>query len=228
MDEKEILKLWSVYDKKLEETLSVNRMNVEGITRLKIKSVLASMQPLKVFTLVAGIMWVAFGGVIVVAMATNAYAEVSKFFLFSAGIQLLLTAMAVWVYLYQLIIIQQVDITEPILQTQETLQRLKSSTLLVARLLFLQLPLWTTFYITDGMLAHGNIYLLMVQALVTLSATSLAVWLFINIKFENRHKKWFQLLFSGNEWTPVIKAFEFVDDLQAYKGEDQSKYLTRK
>lgn len=217
MEDIEIINLWKSYDKKLEETLLLNRKNVEDITKMKVQSLLASMKPLKLFTILVGIVWVGLGSVIIINLFIYAYTKVSLFFLFSAGIQVLLTAIALVIYIYQLILIHQVDISEPILATQDKLARLKSTTLLVARLLFLQLPLWTTFYWNKGMLENGNIGLYILQIVITLLFTFSAVWLFRNIKYENRDKKWFRLIFDGKEWTPLINSMELLDQINDYK-----------
>ncbi|MFM9950471.1 MAG: hypothetical protein ACKV1O_21220 [Saprospiraceae bacterium] len=220
MEDQAMIELWKSYDKKLEENLILNRKNTEDITKMKVQSFIASMKPLKIFTILVGLIWVGLVGTVVANLFIHAFAEVSKFFLFSATIQLLLTAAGIWIYLYQLIVIHQVDISEPVLATQEKIARLKSSTLWVTRLLLLQLPVWTTFYLSEGMLKNGNIWMYLVQFLVTGSFTYLAIWLFLNIKFENRDKKWFRLIFDGNEWNPVMKSMELLGDIESWKNEN--------
>ena len=122
----------------------------------------------------------------------NLWSIASPFFLISAGIQVVLTKLAIGVYLYQLYLIRKVDLSEPVLFSQERLSRLKSSTLWVTRILFLQLPVWTTFSLHTGMLHNGNILLLTIQGLIALFSVYAAVWLFLNIKYDNRDKKWFR------------------------------------
>ncbi|MFM7428808.1 MAG: hypothetical protein ACKO1F_02800 [Flammeovirgaceae bacterium] len=51
--------------------------------------------------------------------------------------------------------------------------------------------------------------------------TVVAVWLFFNIKYENKDKKWFRLLFGGTEWTPIIKSLEFANDLEVFRNENR-------
>ncbi|MEP7318318.1 MAG: hypothetical protein ABI921_06245 [Panacibacter sp.] len=217
MQDTEIINLWKSYDKKLDEALLLNRQNVADITRMKVKSSLASMKPIKYFAILVGIIWVGFGSVVITNLIIYAFAVTSKFFLFSIAIQLLLTAVAIIIYIYQLILIQQVDINEPVLITQERLARLKSSTLLVTRILFLQLPLWTTFYLSEGIFKNGNMIFYIIQGIVTFSFTWLALWLFFNIKYENRNKKWFRLIFEGREWNPVIKSMELLSQIEEYR-----------
>lgn len=217
MENSEIINLWKSYDKKLDENLSLNKKNAEDITKIKVRSFLASMKPVKIFTILVGMLWVGVGSVIIANLFLFAFEEVSTFFLFSAALQLLLTAIAIIVYIYQLILIYQVDISSPVLETQENLAKLKSSTLWVTRILFLQLPLWTTFYLSESIFENANILFLIIQGIVTFAFAYVAVWLFINIKYENRDKEWFKILFRGKEWEPIIKAQEFLREIEEFK-----------
>lgn len=220
MEHAELINLWKSYDKKLEENLSLNRKNAEDITHIKVQSFLASMRPLKIFTLLAGVLWVAFVDILLVVFFPIA----NPFFLISAGLQVLLTKLAIGIYLYQLFLLHQIDLSKPIVTTQEKLSRLTSSTLWVARLLLLQLPVWTTFYWNNSMLENGTIWLYGVQAVVTLSCTYIAIWLFVNIKYENREKQWFRFIFGGKEWDPVIQSMELLKQIQEYKNEPESQH----
>lgn len=213
MNDTEILNLWKSYDKRLEETLHLNRKNAEEIMHLKIRSAVSSMKPIKIFTIVCGILWV----VLVDVILLGSFSSASSFFIVSMGLQSILTKVAIFVYLYQIVLIHQVDINKPVLQTQKKLASLQSSTLWITRLLFLQLPLWTTFYLSKGMLLGSNFFALSIQFTITLCFLYLSVWLFLNIKPENMHKKWFKLIFNGKEWTPVVKSLEMLKETEAFK-----------
>lgn len=216
MEDKELIHLWKSYDQKLEETLLLNRELATDITRIKVQRFMASMKPVKIFAIFIGLCWVAFVDMLIVRLLHSA----SPFFLVSAGIQVLLTKLAIGIYIYQLILVQQVDIDGPVLAVQEKLSRLRSSTLWVARLLFLQLPVWTTFYLSKAGLLQAGTLLVLIQLLVTVAFTSLAVWLFFNIRYENRNKKWFRLIFSGREWDPIIRSMELLGQVRGYKVEE--------
>jgi len=215
MENTDIINLWKSYDKKLEENLVLNKKNAEDITKLKVQSLLQSMKPLKIFTIFIGILWIGFIDTLII----SSFRIGSPYFLISAIIQVVLTKLAIGIYLYQLILIQKVDISKPILNTQEKLSRLKSSTLWVTRLLFLQLPVWTTFYLNESMLTNRNIWLYILQFLVTASFSYIAIWLFFNISYENRDKKWFRYIFEGKEWTPIIKSIELYNEIEEFKRE---------
>jgi len=218
MEDIEIINLWKSYDKKLEENLLFNRKNAEDITRIKVQSFLASMKPMKIFIILVSIVWIGFVDILII----NIFDVASPFLLVSAAIHVLLTKLAIAIYLYQLILIYQVDINEPILATQEKLVRLRSSTLWVSRLLFLQLPVWTTFWWNEVMFQEWNVFQWLITGSITLAFVFAAIWLFFNIKFENRDKKWFRLLFTGIEWNPVIKSMELLSQINEYKTENKT------
>ena len=156
MNENELKLLWQSATEKLESSLQVNKKNTDDITRLKAQNVLSSMKPIKIFTLVVGILWVIGLGIVLFNLFVNAYDKVSLFFLYSATTQVLLTAISVAVYVYQLVLINEIDFSGSVLTIQEKVSKLKISTLNVTRLLFLQLPVWTTFYWNEKMFIAEN------------------------------------------------------------------------
>ena len=213
MEELEIKKLWTMYDKRLNENLVFNTRNAEQITHLKIQSVLSSMKPLKFTGIILGILWVLFvGNLILKGIYTASY-----FFLVSAGLQVLVSILAIGVYVYQLYLINDIDITGSVLITQEKIARIRASTLLIVRLIFLVIPVFTTFYWTSDMFTKENTLLWVVQSAVTMSFIFTGIWLFIHINYENRDKKWFKLLFSSREWNPIIKSVELLDEIKEYR-----------
>ncbi len=221
MEDIEIINTWKSYDKKLEENLIFNKKITNEIIKMKVQSFLALMMPLKIFTVLIGLVWVIFVDILIV----NLFQIANPFFLISAGIQVVLTKLAIGTYLYQLILIHQTNRDEPILVTQIKVASLKSTTLWVARLLFLQFPVWTTFYWNESMLRNGNVWLYILQIIVTASFTYLAVWLFLNIKYENRDKKWFLYIFNGTEWNPVMKSLELLSQIKEYKNETERSVI---
>ncbi|WP_337043556.1 hypothetical protein [Emticicia sp. 17c] len=213
MEDTELIALWKNYDKKLGENLRLNRKNAEDITQIKVRSFLKSMQPIKIFAIIIGIVWVGFIDMVVLASY-----QAGNYFLFgSALVQTVLTKLAIGVYVYQLVLIHQANINDAVLVTQEKIARLKSSTIWVARLLFLQLPVWTTFYWTSAMITQNGWLFYAIQLPVTGAFVYAAIWLFFNIRYEHRDKKWFKLIFNGIEWEPVMQSIALLNQIEGYK-----------
>jgi hypothetical protein len=221
MQELEIKQLWKAYQERIEENLQINEQNTQDITKMKIQTLLSSMKPIKIFTLIVGFLWVFPLGFILSSLFIHAYDEANLFFLYSMSIQVVICAIAMAVYIYQLILISKVDFTLPVLEIQAHLAAIKKSTLWVTRILFLQLPVWTTFYLSENTLLNGGVYWLIIQVIVTGLFTFLAAWLFVNIKYENRRKKWFQWIFKGKEWTPLMKSMELLNQISEFRKPDE-------
>jgi hypothetical protein len=214
MNELELKNLWQTSNENLEKNIY---MNTQEISQLKVQTFLNSMKPIKIFTLIIGILWVGIGAIVLSNLYLNTFSVANKFFLFSATIQILLTAIALFIYIYQLIEIYQIEIYDPIIQTQEKLAQLRLSTLWSARILFLQLPVWSTFWWNESMFQSWNIFQWSFTLLITISLTFIALWLFVNIKLENRNARWFKLIFNGKDWTPLMKSMELLEQVKDYK-----------
>lgn len=216
MNEIQLMELWQAANVKLENNISITRENIEDVTKMKVHTLLSSMKPVKVFAVITGILWVVFGIFVVAKFIMYEFDKISHWFIFSAAFQILLTAIALLLYIYQTVHIYQANISDSIVKTQKKLATLTTTSLWIARILFLQLPFWTTFYWNKDMMENGNSVLWVFQIACTLSLTFISVWLFFNIKYENKDKKWFRFIFSKNEWDPVLKAIELNRQISAF------------
>ncbi|SKB70332.1 hypothetical protein [Dyadobacter psychrophilus] len=210
MQESELIALWQSYNQKLEENLVLNRQNASAITLIKVKSLISSMVPMKIFVIITTSIWVTF--LVIVLYRTFAYA--SPFFWFSIATHAILVTVVIAIYVYQVVLIYQTDLNEALLKTQYRLASLKSSTLWIYKLMFLHAPVWTTFTIQQRM--FSNPAWLTAQIIVSLVFLTIALWLFVNIKYENRGKKWFRMIFNGRDWDPMIKSFEMLRQIKGY------------
>ncbi|SDD54090.1 hypothetical protein SAMN04487996_101271 [Dyadobacter soli] len=215
MQESELIELWRSYDRKLEENLTLNRQNAAAITLMKIKSVVGSMVPMKIFVIIVSALWLSLVGVVLY----RTYDYASPFFWYSIAIHAVILAFVTGVYVYQVVLIYQTDLSEALVATQYRLAQLKGSTLLIARLMFLHAPIWTTFSIQQRMFQHP--VWMTVQILFTIVFVVGALWLFFNIRYENREKKWFKFIFRGNQWEPVVKSIEMLREIEQYKTDGQ-------
>jgi Na+-driven multidrug efflux pump len=117
------------------------------------------------------------------------------------------------------VLIRQINKSNNITQTQHKLAQLQTSTMHITRILFLQSPFYTTWFLSVDMLAGTSAGLLIFQCCITIFFTLLAIWLYRNIKYENADKKWFKILFSGKEWTSVTAAIAFMQEIEDFKND---------
>jgi hypothetical protein len=218
MEDIALKEMWANYDKKLEKALALNHRLITEIQAQKARSVLRPLKTVKAIAVVSGLIWSLFLSVLVF-FAISDMTPYRLFFIISALSIVLLTVAAIVVYIRQIVLIQQIDNNMIIVEAQRKLAALQSSTINIARLLFLSAPFYTTFYFNKSMFEHGTIGLWVFQLTVTAAFATVSIWLYRNIKMENAGKRWFKIIFGTSEWTSVIKAMNFLKEIEAYEKE---------
>ena len=221
MNDTDLKYLWQAGNNQIAISQKSDKTSLDNLTKRNVSHFLSSMKPIKIFTLLVGLLWVFSIGYVLIKLTINAYDQVSLYFLYSAYFQVMLTAMAVILYIIQLSTLYSIDFNKPVVILQKTLINLKVSTLNVTKILILQLPFWTTFYWNESMFKNGTLPLFILQGAVTISFTCLAIWLFFNLKFENADKWWFKLLLQGKEWEPLITSIDILNDMEEEVASDK-------
>ncbi len=70
------------------------------------------------------------------------------------------------------------------------------------------------------MMADPGILVYTVQLPISLAFLGLSIWLFLNIKYENKEKKWFQLIFQDKAWTQMLRAQDLLEELAQFEKQD--------
>jgi hypothetical protein len=214
MNETDLKYLWQIGNEQIAISQKSDKTSLDNLTKRNLSHFLSSMKPIKIFTLLVGLLWLLGIGYVLLKLTINAYDQVSLYFLYSAYFQVMLTAMAVIIYIIQLSTLYSIDFNKPVVILQKTLIKLKASTLNVTKILILQLPFWTTFYWNESMFKNGTLPFFILQGAVTISFTYLSLWLFFHLKFENADKWWFKLLLQGKEWEPLITSINILNEME--------------
>ena len=218
MDDITLKEMWAGYDKKLEKSLALNHRLIIEIQTQKARTALRPLKAIKIIAVVLGILWSLLLSVLV-CLALSAMTYYRHFFIISALAVIIITVVAVIVYIRQIVLIQQIDNSMHVVETQRKLASLQSSTINIARILFLSAPFYTTFYINKSMFEHGTIGLWVLQLTVTTVFTIMSIWIYRNARMENADKRWFKFIFGSSEWTSVTKAMNFLKEIDAYEKE---------
>ena len=221
MNDTDLKYLWQAGYEQIAINQKSDKTSLDNLTKRNVSHFLSSMKPIKIFTLLVGLLWVFSIGYVLIKLTINAYDQVSLYFLYSAYFQVMLTAMAVILYIIQLSTLYSIDFNKPVVILQKTLINLKASTLNITKILILQLPFWTTFYWNESMFKNGTLPLFILQGAVTISFTYLSLWLFFHLKIENADKWWFKLLLQGKEWEPLITSIGILNDMEEEVASDK-------
>ena len=222
MEDIELRNIWQSYDRKLEESRILNMQSwvlnfkcFEALQRQKAKSKLNALAAFKSGAVILGIIWILFLGVLVYGVQlTNMY------FSFSVSVIILHNVFAIAVYIKHIIIIKRINYSESITDTQRKLSRLQFSTINSTRILFLQTPFYATWWWNSSILDFNSVSFWAITFPVTLFLVLAAIWLFRNISLKNMHKKWLRnLMMAGPEYKYILKARDFIDEIEEFKNE---------
>lgn len=220
MEDLELKNIWQSYDRRLEESRILNLQSwalnlkcFEALQRQKANSKLNLLAAYNTRVIILGIVWVLFLGVLVYGNQLE-----NLYFTFSVSMIMLFNIFAVAVYITHNIIIKRINYSESIIDTQKKLSRLQASTINSTRILFLQTPFYSTWFWHSSWIDYSSWQFWGITFPITLLLTLAAIWLFKNISLKNMHKKWLKaLMMSGPEYKYVLKAKEFIEEIEEFK-----------
>jgi hypothetical protein len=213
MEPDELKNIWHAHEEKLEKSLILNRKMIEEIQTRKAVSKLNSFLISQWIGIVAGIVWVLFLGFLVYHLLGYLY------FSISAGMIMLFTSLAIFVYIKHVVIIGRINIGGSITETQRKLASVQASLINVGRLMFLQTPFYCTFFISDKLVKHGGATFWTIEIVVTAFFTFLSIWLYRSLTSKNMYKKWVRKMIDGLGAKSVRKAMEFVNEIDEFRKE---------
>lgn len=213
MENIEIINLWKQYDERLEQSLSLNKRIVAELQQQKAKKALRGSFRVKLWTVILGIGYVG----ILVYFLLFSFSFASIYLKVSVGLHAFVCLVAVLSYVCQLLQIKQIDNSENILQMQQKLAKLQASTINIVGILCLQLPVFSTFNITDHLIFQTPLNFWFIQVPIVLLFTAVGIWLYRIIDIKNMDKKWFKMMFYGDDWSSMIKAGQFLKEAEAFE-----------
>jgi hypothetical protein len=213
MEDMELKAAWKAYNNKLDKLLQLNLHTFKQLQTQKANSKLKQLFLPKVTGIVLGMVWVLFLGSLAFFVLKNAY----LFFGVSVAAITAITIIAVAAYIRDIVLIYHINNEESILGTQQKLAQLQLSTINTIRISVLQLPFYTTFFLSGHMLVSGGLFYLALVIIISGSAFFAAIWLFMNINYKNIDKKWLRLLLKGSGWDATVKAMEFLNQIDSFK-----------
>jgi hypothetical protein len=218
MEDIELKNLWEASNQQLEQARVLNLQSwvvstktFEYLQKHKAQSKLNRLSTFKKWMIAFGIIWILF---LVLLLVSDQFKHV--YFSGSVAILAAFNIYAVYAYIKQVILINRIDYEASIIETQKKLTALQISTISIVRILFLQAPFYTTFYWnTQWMQTDSKFWLITFP--ITLLILFGSLWLYRNISFKNAGKKWFRLLMGTREWTSIIDARKYLEEIEEFK-----------
>jgi hypothetical protein len=213
MENIEIINLWKQYDEKLEKSLSLNEKIMAELQQQKAKNALKPARNYKYIAVLIGLAYAAFIAYFLYHLSPIA----SIFINLSVGIHLVVTLIATGMYVRQLVLINQIDTSDNIIQMQQKMANLQSSTLRVIGVCFLQFPVFATWNINFELINDRPWAFWLIQVPIVIIFTYIGVWFYRNINIKNIDKRWFRIMFCGSEWNSILKSAQFLKEIETFE-----------
>lgn len=217
MEEIDFVTLWKEHSKRIDQSLALNMKLLREITNQKAEYTMKSLVQHKQRGIIAVAIYLLFLGFLLFFSIKN-YTHEKAYFIFSVLAIFIVNIKALNDYIKHLTLAKKINYNESVGDIQEQLSKLQFSIISHARIMCLQFPFFTTFYLSNRWFPQEvGIGYLIFQVFLTSSFTYLSYWLYKNHTIENINKKWFRNMIAGSGGKSVLKAMDFYKELEQFK-----------
>ena len=219
MENIELSNIWKAQNAKIEQTLVINKLLLKETIGRKAESSLKGLVKLKTAGIIAFVFYLLILGYALFYAITN-YSSASNYFIISVSAIALINIKGFSDYIKHLAWTKYINYDGNVMQIQKQLSRLQLSIIDHAKIMCLQFPFFTTFYLSNNWFPKdvGSSYIIF-QIILTGSFIYFSYWLFKNHKLENLNRKWFRNLIAGSGGKSVEKAIEFYREMEKFENE---------
>ena len=214
MEETNFVLLWKEHYEKIDQSLAINKRLLSELLTEKAKSSIRSIVRVHAFGIIAGVIWLFFLGASL-AIAVMNYSSAANYFIVSIGAIFLINIKAVADYIRHLVLINSFRYDGSVRDIQDKLRLLRVSLIRHTRVTVLQLPFWSTFYLSAKWFPReAGMGSIIVQVLVTVSFIWFALWLYRKLTPDKAGNKWVQFFLSGIGGKGIANATSFYRELE--------------
>lgn len=220
MENIELINIWKEQNAKIEKSLAINKLLLKETISRKAASSLNGLVRLTTAGIIAFVFYLLLLGYILFYAISN-YSSASNYFIVSMSVIALINIKGFADYIKHLAWTKNINYDGSVMEIQKRLSKLQLSIINHSKIMILQLPFWTTFYLSNSWFPQdiGFVYMLF-QITLTGSFIYLTYWLYRKHKPENLTKKWFRNLIAGSGGKSVEKAIEFYREIEEFEKEN--------
>lgn len=220
MENIELISIWKEQNAKIEKIVAVNQLLLKEMMNNKAKNSLKSLIQLKTAGIIAFVFYLLFLGYLLVYAFSN-YSSALNYFIISVTAITLVNIKGFADYIKHLVWANNINYNGSVIEIQQQLSRLQLSIINHAKIMCLQFPFFTTFYLSDSWFPQevGLGYIIL-QVLITGAFVYFTYWLYKKHTPENLDKKWFRKMIAGSGGKPVMEALSFYKEMEEFKKEE--------
>lgn len=217
MKDQELIGLWKHQESKIDQLMSMNMQLLREQSNTKMRKSLFGIKVEKVTGIVIGFLFVFILGFIL-ATGLKATSFQLGFFTVSIGVIFIVNIKVLADYIKHLVLLNRINFDGSVAEIQKQLIELKLSMIKSMRIVVIQIPFYTTFYLSSSWFpSQTPPELIIIQLIITGIFTFAAAWIFFNFKPENFHKKWVKWLISSTGATQIEKSLAQLEDIEELK-----------
>jgi hypothetical protein len=218
METTELKGIMEAYDNKLDKTLNLNLLSMEELQLEKSRNSTKQILTYRIFEVVIFSFFVVFLGWYIANNWNQTHLAIS-------GIIVQVFALVALVgSIGQLVLLQQIDFSKPIVEIRKKIEQVNSHGLFFVKLMFLSAPVWWAYVVVAIYLFLGvDLYVhlepdfvvryLVVNFLLIIPV----VWVSIKLSYKNLHIKWVRKtigLFTG---TKTMRSLAFLNEIEEFE-----------
>jgi len=217
MENIELINIWKEQNAKIEKTLAINKRLLKEAIGRKAESSLNGLVKLTTIGIIAFVFYLLILGYALYYAISN-YSSANNYFIVSMSAIALVNIKGFADYIKHLAWTKNINYNGSVLEIQKRLSKLQLSIINHSKIMILQFPFWTTFYLSDRWFPQdiGLSYMIF-QIAMTGSFIYFTFWLYKQHKPKNLHKKWFRNLIAGSGGKSVEKAIEFYREMEEFE-----------
>lgn len=219
MENIELISIWKEQNAKIEKVMAINQVLLRETINNKVKTTLQSLIRLKTAGIIAFVFYLLVLAYLLFYAFSN-YSSAWNYFIVSFSVIALVNVKGFADYIKHLVWTNSINYNGSIMEIQQQLTRLQLSIINHSKFMILQLPFWTTFYLSNLWFPKevGLGYILF-QILITGAFVFITWWLYKQHKPESLNKKWFRNMIAGSGGKSVEKALEFYKEMEEFEKE---------
>lgn len=220
MENIELISIWKEQNAKIEKTLAINKRLLKETIGLKAESSLKGLVRLTTGGIIAFVFYLLILGYALFYAISN-YSSANNYFIVSISAIALINIKGFADYIKHLAWTKNINYNGSVMEIQKQLSKLQLSIINHSKIMILQIPFWTTFYLSNLWFPQevGLGYILF-QVLITGSFVFFTYWLYKQHKPESLNKKWFRNMIAGSGGKSVEKALEFYKEMEEFEKEN--------
>ena len=219
MENIDFITIWKAQNTKIEQTLALNLKLLREIVDGKAKTAVRSLTMLKSTLLFFGVLYL-FALVGLISFALSRYSTAWNYFIVSVAAIFAINLYAVITYIKHLVWLQEINYDGAVADIQQKLSELQLSIVNHTRIMYLQTPFFTTFYLSSNWFPQLTPWpYILSQLILTGAAIYSSWWVYRNMTPENMDNKLIKSLLNGSGRETVQKAMDFYKEVEEYKVE---------